>query len=81
MLFSLSVMFKSFVTPWIVAHQASLSTGLLRQEYWSGLPLPSLGDLPNPGIEPVPPALQANSLTLSHFRIYMCYKYKMANER
>ena len=39
-------------TPWTVAHQAPLSMGFSRQEYWSGLPCPSLGDLPNPGIEP-----------------------------
>ena len=42
-----------FVTPWTVAHQAPPSTGFSSQEYWSGLPFPSLGDLPNPGIEPV----------------------------
>ena len=42
-----------FATPWTVAHQAPLSMGLSRQEYWSGLPFPSLGDLPHPGIEPV----------------------------
>ena len=41
-----------FATPWAVAHQASLSTGLPGQEYWSGLPLPSLGDLPDPGLKP-----------------------------
>ena len=46
-----------FGTPWTVAHQAPLSTGLPRQEYWSGLPFPSLGDLPNQGIEPESPAL------------------------
>ena len=40
-----------FATPWTVAHQASLSMGFSRQEYWSGLPFPSPGDLPNPGIE------------------------------
>ena len=39
-------------TPWTVAHQAPLSMGFSRQEYWSGLPFPSLGDLPDPGIEP-----------------------------
>ena len=48
--------------PWTVACQAPLSMGLSRQEYWSGLPCPSLGDLPDPGIEPRCPALQANSL-------------------
>ena len=46
----------SFVTPWNVAHQAPLSMGFPRQEYWSGLPLPSPGDLPDPGIEPKSPA-------------------------
>ena len=46
-----------FATPWTVAHQAPPSMGFSRQEYWSGLPLPSPGDLPNPGIEPGTPAL------------------------
>ena len=45
-----------------IACQAPLSMGLSRQEYWSGLPLPSLGDLPDPGIEPGSPTLQADSL-------------------
>ena len=40
------------VTPWTVAHQVPLSMGFPRQEYWRGLPFPSPGDLPNPGIEP-----------------------------
>ena len=39
--------------PWTAAHQASLSMGFSRQEYWSGFPCPSPGDLPNPGIEPM----------------------------
>ena len=52
-----------FVTPWTVAHQAPLSIGFSRQEYWSGLPFPSPGGLPNPGIEPRSPALQADALT------------------
>ena len=52
-----------FVTPWSVAHQAPLSMGFSRQEYWSGLPFPSPGDLPHPGIEPGSPALQADALT------------------
>ena len=51
-----------FATPWTVAHQATLSMGFSRQEYWSGLPFPSPGDLPKPGIEPMSPTLQANSL-------------------
>ena len=50
-----------FVTSWTVAHQAPLSMGFSRQEHWSGLPFPSPGDLPNPGIEPRSPALQAGS--------------------
>ena len=45
---------------------APLSMEIPRQEYWSGLPFPSLGDLPNPGIEPGSPAWQVNSLPLSH---------------
>ena len=52
----------TLVTPWTVAHQAPLSMGFSRQEYWSGLPFPSPGDLPNPGVEPKSPALQADSL-------------------
>ena len=51
-----------FVTPWTVADQAPPSMGFSRQEYWSGLPFHSPGDLPNPGIEPRSPALQADSL-------------------
>ena len=43
-----------FATPWTVAHQAPLSMGFSRQEYWSGLPFPPPGDLPKPGIEPAP---------------------------
>ena len=56
----------TLVTPWTVAHWASLSMGFSRQEYWRGLPFPSPGDLPNPGIEPTSPALQADSLLLIH---------------
>ena len=53
-----------FATPWTnVAHQAPPSMGFSRQEYWSGLPLPSPGDLPDPGIEPRSPTLQADTLT------------------
>ena len=50
--------------PWTVAHQAPLSMGFPRQEYWSGLPFPPLGDIPNLGIKPVSPvspALQGDS--------------------
>ena len=54
-----------FVTPWTVAHQAPLSMGFFRQECWSGLPFPTPGDRPGPGIKPsspVSPALQVDSL-------------------
>ena len=52
--------------PWTVARQAPLSVGFCRQEYWSGLPFPSPGDLPDPGIKPESPAWQVDSLPLSH---------------
>ena len=48
---------RLFATPWTAAHQAPLSMGFSRQEYWRGLPFPSPGDLLNPGIEPWSPAL------------------------
>ena len=53
---------RLFATPWTVAYQAPRSMGFSRQEYWSGLPFPSPGDLPNPGIEPGSPALQTDTL-------------------
>ena len=52
-----------FATPWTIAYQAPPSMRFSRQEYWSGLPFPSPGDLPNPGIEPGTPAVQADALT------------------
>ena len=52
---------RLFVTPWTVAYQAPPSMGFSRQEYWSGLPFPSPGHLPDPGIEPMSPALQADA--------------------
>ena len=52
-----SVVSNSFVILWIVAHQTPLSIGFAKQEYWSGLPLSSPGDLPDPGIKPISPAL------------------------
>ena len=65
---------RLFATPWTVAYQAPLSMGFSRQEYWSGLPFPSPGDLPDPGIEPTSltfPALgrqvAAKLLLLSRF--------------
>ena len=60
---------RFFATPWTIAHQAPLSIGFPRQEYWSGLPFPTPGDLPDPGIKltsPVSLALKADSLPLSH---------------
>ena len=51
-----------FETLWTVAYQAPLSMGFSRQEYWSGLPFPSPGDLPDPRIKPRPPTLQADAL-------------------
>ena len=56
-------MSDTFVIPWAVALQASLSMGFSRQEYWNELPFPSPGDLPNPGIEPGSLAFQADALT------------------
>ena len=55
-------MSDSLRPPWTVAQQAPLSMGFSREEYWSGLPFPSPGDLPKPGIKPGSPALQADSL-------------------
>ena len=52
-----------FATPWTVGYQAPPSMGFSRQEYWSGLPFLSPGDLPNPGIEPGSPSFQADALT------------------
>ena len=53
---------RLFATPWTVAYQAPPSMGFSRQEFWSGLPLPSPGDPPDPGIEPGSPALQTDAL-------------------
>ena len=53
------------MTPWTITHQAPLSMGFSRQEYWSGLPFPSPGDLPNMGIEPVSPTLAGRFFTIS----------------
>ena len=59
---SRSVVSDSFVTPWTIARQVPLSMGFPRQESQSGLPCPSPGDLPNPGIKPESPAFQVDSL-------------------
>jgi len=59
---------RLFVTPWTVAHQSPLFMGFPREEYWSGLPFPSLGDLPDPEVEPTSlasPALAGGFFTTS----------------
>ena len=64
-------MSESFATPWTVARQASLPMEFSRQEYWSGQPFPSPGDLPDPGMEPMSlasPALAGGFLTTSATR-------------
>ena len=63
-----------FATLWTVAHQAPQSMRFSRQEYWSGVPCPPPGDLPDPGVEPASPALKAESSLLSHQESprYMC---------
>ena len=68
------VMSSSFATPWTTAHQAPLSMGFPRQEYWSGLPIPSPGDLPRPGIEPASPALAGRFFTTESPRKLMFNK-------
>ena len=74
LLFSLLVTSSSFVTPWTVAHQAPMSMGFSRQEYWSGLPFPAPGDLFNSGIKCTRTALQVDSFPLSHQgRPYIVY--------
>ena len=55
---------RLFSTPWMVTHQAPMSVEFSQQEYWSGLPFPSPGDLSDPGIKPRSPTLQADSLPL-----------------
>ena len=63
MLMKLLSRVQLFATPGTVAYQAPPSTGFSRQEYWSGVPLPSPGELPDPEIEPGSPALEADTLT------------------
>ena len=67
-----TMMCPTLVTPWTIAFQASLSMGFSRQEYWSWLPFPPPGDLPNPRIEPGSPALQADSLLTEIQEKHMC---------
>ena len=79
-----SVMFDCFVTPQTVAHQASLSMGLSRQEYWSGQPFPPTGALPDPGIKPTSAALAGGFFTTEppgkHTCIYQPTKDKQFAE-
>ena len=63
-----------FATPRTVAHQAPLSMGIFRQEYWNGLPFPSPGNIPDPGIKLVSPAL-AGKLSLSHQGMYIYHNF------
>ena len=70
-----------FATPWTVARQVPLSMGFPRQEYWSGLPFPSPGDLPDPGIEPASPALAGRFYTTKppgkpHNILYLLFQKK-----
>ena len=66
---------RLFATSWTIAHQAPPSMGFSRQEYWSGVPFPSPGDIPVPGIEPGSPALWADDLPSeppAKPRVYIC---------
>ena len=77
--------FQLFATPWTVAHQPPVSMGFFRQEYWKGLPFPSPGDLPNPGIElassaltcgfvtTVPPGKPVGPIIHGYFSTVKCY--------
>ena len=65
---------RLFVTPWTIAHQAPPSTGFSKQEYWSGLPFPSPGDLPNAGFKPRSPVLQADALT-AELGKFICFPF------
>ena len=77
LLFSCSVMSNCFTIPLTVAHQSPLSMGFHRQEYWSGLPFPSPGNLPNPRSKPLAPALADGffSIEPSGKPCNMCNKY------
>ena len=88
LLFTCEVIFDSFATPWTVAHQAPLSLGLNRQEYWSRLPFPSPGDLPDLGVESVSSALASRFFTtepsgkphyVNYIGINLCLQNKCYN--
>ena len=79
---------RLFVTPWTVAYQPPLSMGFSRQECWSVFPYPSPGDLPDPGIEPGSPALQADALLSeppgkpkSLLILLLCHDYLLISKR
>ena len=72
-------MSNSFATPQTVACQAPLSMGFPRHEYWSGLPFPSPGDIPDPEIELMPPAFAGRFLSLSHWEAPMKLYIKAKN--
>ena len=78
-------MSDSFVIPWTVACQAPLSVGFPRQEYWSELPFPSPGDLPNPGFEPMSSALAGGFFTTEPPTRppvkFSCYYYSSPNRK
>ena len=65
---------RLFVTPWTVAYQAPQFMEFSRQEYWIWLPFPSPGDIPNPGIEPVSPTLQADTLPSEPHTVCLIHK-------
>ena len=74
---------RLFATPWTVAYQASPSMGFSRKEYWSELPFPSPGDLPDPGIEPGSPTFQTDPLTSEppgkpYKLLYLLYMKKLS---
>ena len=73
---------RLFATPWTVAHQAPLSMGFSRQEYWSGLPCPPPGDLPDPGVETeslMSPALAGGFFTTSTTWEAQLHRYNLLN--
>ena len=77
--FQVTQLCQIFATIWTVAHQAPLSMGFSRQEYWSGLPFSSPGYLPDPGIEAMPPVLQAGSLPLAPWNTHTLSVYAHAH--
>ena len=66
---------RLFATPWTAAYQAPQSMEFSRQEYWSGLPFPSPGVLPDPGIEPGSPALKTDSFFFLFLKFYFIFKF------